>query len=74
MQKWSDKLARVIPWIHTEDEDTRRLCDDAAAVRREQQELAPIINAQTAYLVRKGEVNGFTRQLQNGFRKKIAEE
>lgn len=74
MQKWSDKLARVIPWLRTEDDDTRRLCDDAAAVRREQQKLAPIINAQTDYLVRKGEVNGFTRQLQIGFRKRLAEE
>lgn len=74
MQKWSDRLARVIPWLRTEDQDTRRLCDDAVAVRREQQELAPIINAQTAYLVGKGEVNGFTSQLQNGFRKKLAEE
>lgn len=74
MPKWSDMLARVIPWFRTEDDDTRRLCDDAAAVRREQQQLAPFINAQTDYLVRKGELNGFTRQLRVGFERGTAGE
>lgn len=74
MQKWSEKLARVIPWLAREDDDTRRLCDVAAAVRREQQELAPAIKAQTDYLIRKGEINGFTRQLQVGFQRRLAEE
>jgi hypothetical protein len=41
-------------------------------VRREAEALAPVIDAQTEYLVRKGEINGFTRQLEAGFQKKIS--
>lgn len=74
MQKWSDMLARVVPWFGREDEDTRRLCDDAAAVRREQQEMAPAIADQTARLVKAGQINGFTRQLRMGFEKRLTGE
>ena len=74
MQKWSDMLARVIPWLDRGDEETRRLCDDAAAVRREQTEMAPAIADQTARLVEAGRVNGFTRQLRAGFQQRLAEE
>lgn len=70
MPKWSEMLTKLIPWRDTEDKDARRLRERAAAVRREQQALAPYIDAQTEYLVARGEVNGFTRQLRDGFRMK----
>lgn len=74
MPKWSDMIAKLIPWLDTDAEDTRRLRDNSAAVRREQEALAPFIEAQTEYLVRKGEINGFTTQLQAGFQKRITGE
>lgn len=74
MPKWSDVFAKLIPWLDTDAEETGRLRAKSAAVRREQEALAPFIEAQTEYLIQKGEVNGFTRQLQAGFQKKIAGE
>lgn len=74
MPKWSDMIAKLIPWLDTDHDEARRLRDKSAAVRREQEALAPFIEAQTDYLVKKGEVNGFTSQLQAGFQKKIAGE
>lgn len=70
MPKWSDLLTKLIPWLDTGDEEAERYRAQMAVVRREQQALAPIIDAQTEFLVTRGEVNGFTRQLREGFRLK----
>jgi hypothetical protein len=64
-------LTKLIPWLETGDDGDRHLREEAAAIREEQQALAPIIDAQTAYLVRKGEINGFTRQLRAGFQSNL---
>lgn len=74
MPKWSDMAARVLPWIFAEGEDTRRFRDEAARLTAEQEALAPMIDEQTAYLVSKGELNGFTLQLQRGFQRRLAGE
>lgn len=75
MPKWSEMLARVIPWLDTEDADEQRqLREELADLEREQQTLAPYIADQTAYLVRKGKVNGFTRQLRMGFEQRATGE
>lgn len=70
MLTWSERLARVIPWIFAEDADIRRIRDEAATISAEAEDLAPLIDRQTAYLVRKGQINGFTSQLQRGFQRK----
>lgn len=75
MPKWSDMLTRLIPWLDTEDADeTKRLREETAEMEREQHELAPLIADQTAYLVHKGKVNGFTNQLRLGFQRRATEQ
>lgn len=76
MSKWSEMLARVIPWLDTGDSDVdeQRLREETADTAREQEALAPFIADQTAYLERKGKVNGFTQQLRDGFARKAAEQ
>ena len=75
MPKWSEMLARLIPWLDTADADEhRQLRTETADIEREQQALAPFIADQTAYLMEAGQVDGFTRQLQIGFRQRTAEE
>lgn len=68
MLKWSEMLGRVIPWLDTGDDEADQAARaEAAEIRREQEDLAPIIAEQTAILVRRGQMNGFTRQLRAGF-------
>jgi hypothetical protein len=68
-------LTRLIPWLDTEDGDeTRRLQAETAEMEREQHELAPFIADQTAYLVGKGKVNGFSNQLRLGFQQRATEQ
>lgn len=75
MPKWSEMLARLIPWLETDDaEEHERLQAETADMKREQQELAPFIADQTAYLVSKGLVNGFSDQLRLGFQHQTAQE
>lgn len=75
MLKWSEMLAKLIPWFDTDDvEETRRVRDESAASLAAQEFLVPLIDAQTAYLVNKGEVNGFTRQLRLGFERRATGE
>jgi hypothetical protein len=70
MTRWSEIMAKLIPWLDTDARDAR-VRKESERVRREAEALAPVIDAQTEYLVRKGEINGFTRQLEAGFQKKI---
>lgn len=74
MPKWSDVFTRLLmPWSSTVDEvDVEQIREECAEVRREQQALAPFIDAQTEYLVSKAELNGFTRQLRYGFQRRDA--
>ena len=74
MPKWSEMLARLIPWLDTNDDDGQQLHAAAAAVSQEQTDLAPYIDAQTDYLVRKGAINGFTAQLHAGFARRATGE
>lgn len=74
MPKWSDVIARLMPGRRVRPDETERLCAEAAAVTAEQEALMPVIDAQTRYLVRKGEINGFTRQLEAGFARRLAGE
>jgi hypothetical protein len=71
MTRWSEIMAKLIPWLDTDARDAR-VRKESERVRREAEALAPVIDAQTEYLVRKGEINGFTRQLEAGFQKKIS--
>jgi len=64
-------LARL---IRHRGEDTSALRAEAVEVTAEQRALAPLIDAQTDYLVKKAEINGFTRQLRAGFARRSAEE
>lgn len=71
MPKWSEMVGRLIPWTRTDDPDVRRrVCAEAAAVTAEQEALAPFIEEMTDYLVAKAKINGFTRQLQDGFERR----
>ena len=74
MPKWSDMLARAIPWFRAEVDDTQRSIDDALSVRETAQAIAPAIQAQSDYMVRKGVVNGFTSQLTAGFQRRTVGE
>lgn len=78
MPKWSDVLTRLIPWLDVDDGDDggeeRRLQEETASIEREQQALAPYIADQTAYLERKGRINGFTNQLRLGFQQRATGE
>lgn len=75
MPKWSDMLTRLIPWLDTDDADEqRRLRTETADIEREQQALAPFICDQTEYLVRKGQINGFSNQLRLGFQQRATEQ
>lgn len=75
MPKWSEMLARLIPWLDTDDADERRrLHEESADIEREQQALAPFIADQTEYLVRKGQLNGFSNQLRLGFQQRATGE
>jgi hypothetical protein len=68
-------LSRLIPWLDTDDADEQQqLRAETADMEREQQELAPFIADQTAYLERKGRINGFSNQLRLGFQQKAAEQ
>lgn len=71
--KWCEVLARIIPRLRHDDDKARAAgltCrEEAAAVSAAQRAIEPLITAQTEYLVRKGEINGFTRQLQTGFQR-----
>lgn len=67
MPKWSDMLHSLIPWTRTDDKDARRVCAEAQAITDEQEALAPVICEMTEFLVARGKINGFTRQLQDGF-------
>jgi hypothetical protein len=75
MPKWSEMLARLIPWLDTDDGDAdRQVRDETADMQREQQELAPFIADQTEYLISKGQVNGFSGQLRLGFQQRATQE
>jgi hypothetical protein len=75
MPKWSEMLSRLIPWLERDDDaDHQQLREETATMEREQQALAPFIADQTEYLVRKGQINGFTRQLRIGFQQRVTEE
>lgn len=75
MPKWSDMLARLIPWLDTDDADEqRRLRDETADIAREQEALAPFIADQTAWLENKGRINGFSNQLRLGFQQRATGE
>lgn len=74
MPKWSDVIARLMPSRRERSGETDRLCAEAADIAREQEALAPFIDEQTNYLVTKGEINGFTRQLRSGFARRLAGE
>lgn len=75
MPKWSEMLAKVIPWLDTgDDAEHRQLREEIADIEREQHELAPLIADQTEYLVRRAEINGFSKQLRLGFQRRATEE
>lgn len=73
MPKWSDVVAHMRPG-RRERSETKRVCEETAAATAEQEQLGQFIDAQTDYLVRKGEINGFTRQLRVGFARRLAGE
>lgn len=68
-KKRCEVIARLIPRLRTDDSSDEDTSREAAAISAEQRALEPLITEQTAYLVRRGEINGFTRQLQTGFRR-----
>lgn len=75
MPKWSEILARLIPWLEFDDTQERQeLRSEIADIERNQQELAPLIADQTEYLLRRGEVNGFSSQLRLGFQQRATEQ
>lgn len=75
MPKWSDILTRLIPWLDTDDTEAhQRLRTETADMAREQQALAPFIADQTDYLVSKGTLNGFSKQLRLGFQQRPTEQ
>lgn len=75
MPKWSEMLARLIPWFDTDNaEEQQRLREETADLDREQRALAPFIADQTEYLVRRGSVNGFSSQLRLGFERRATGE
>jgi hypothetical protein len=68
-------LSRLIPWLDVhETEEHEQLRAEIADMEREQHELAPFIAEQTAYLVHRGQLNGFTRQLRLGFQQRPTEQ
>lgn len=75
MPKWSEIVARIIPWLNTDDaHHGTQLRQETAALEKEQHELAPFIDDQTEYLTRRGAVNGFTDQLRLGFQQRATEQ
>lgn len=75
MPKWSEMLGRVIPWlelsrIKAQDAVIR---ETAAATTVEQTGMSEFISAQADYLEEKAKVNGFSRQLAEGFQRRISE-
>lgn len=71
MLTWFDLLTRL---IRQHDDDDASMRAEVTAVAEEQRALAPVIDAQTDYLVTKAELNGFTRQLRAGFHRRDATE
>lgn len=71
MPKWSEMLARLIPWLDTDDSNAG-LREEVAETEREQAALAPLIADQTAYLEEKCRINGFSNQLRLGFEQRAA--
>lgn len=74
MPKWSDVLGRVIPWlelsrIKAADAVIR---ETACATTAEQTGMSEYIEAQADYLEGKAKVNGFSRQLAEGFQRRIS--
>lgn len=65
-------LAKLIPWRGLDHDscETRRLREETAAFSDEARSLAPMIAAQSDYLARKAELNGFSRQLRDGFERR----
>jgi hypothetical protein len=63
-------LHRLIPWTHTDYVEMERVCAEAQAVTSEQVALAPHIDQMTGFLVEKAQINGFTRQLRTGFKRR----
>jgi len=77
MTKWSEMLSRLIPWLEVDADDSdeqRQIRAETADMEREQQELAPLIADQTAYLMSKGQINGFSAQLRLGFQQRSTPE
>lgn len=75
MPRIIDMFAKAFRRLPREDEGLRdRIRAEAAAVSEEQEILAPLIKEQTSYLVEKGRINGFTRQLQIGFERRAGGE
>lgn len=74
MPKWSEILARLVPWLDLDGGETSRIREGIAAVEREQREMEPIIADQTAYLISRDRLNGFSEQLRMGFQRRAAEQ
>lgn len=72
---WCDMARRLLPWIGEVECDTDHAARaEAAEALRESAVLAPIDAAQADYLESRGALNGFTAQLQVGFRRHVAGE
>lgn len=74
MPKWSEMLTRLIPWLDRDDDQHAQLRTETADIEREQEALAPFIADQTEYLVHKGTINGFSKQLRLGFQQRATEQ
>lgn len=75
MPRIIDMFAKAFRRLPREDAILREeIRSEAAAVSQEQKILAPIIREQTDYLVEKGRINGFSRQLQIGFERRAGGE
>lgn len=73
MTRWSKFVAGVKPWwvLPMHDHDGERKFIES--VRDCELAIAPVIDAQTKYLVDRGELNGFSRQLRLGFESRRSE-
>lgn len=76
MPKWSNVLGRMIPWfeLSRHKEANAEIRESAAATTAEQSSLSEYIDAQADYLEEKAEVNGFSRQLLEGFHLRLSGE
>lgn len=72
--RWFEVLAKVLPWLDDDRESDRLVREEAAEITAEQEALAPVVKSQNAYLVPRGEKNGFTTQLGAAFHSRFAEE